>query len=187
MSVYLPLTVMVISAAYLSTLGCGEPHHKKVEHERMAPYFTASTAQNKTYNLKSLTQKRPVFLYMIQASCGINAKAVRYYEAMFKAYKDKPNFIGLFDGNAKAFQAWQKVYKVSFPVLLDPNLKVIHAYHSERSPWLFKIGTDGKILNEWKGYSISSLEELNKLLAQNAGMPVQKVSFKGAPTQPSYG
>lgn len=183
---------LVLAAAYLNVSGCNERRlvekSNAVENNKIAaPYFSAQTATGKTYNFMQLVEKRPLFLYMIQASCGMNAQAVKYYERIFKAYNGKPNFIGIFDGNAKTYQAWQKIYKVSFPILLDPEMKIIDAYHAERSPWLFMIGTDGKILEEWKGYSKSYLEQLNKLMAENSQLKLKKVDFEGAPSEPRHG
>lgn len=147
-----------------------------------APAFVGSTASGKSYDLKSLVAKGPVFLYFIKQDCPVNARAVKFYNRIYQATGGNANFIGVINADADGYLAWSKRYSPPFPVVLDRNLKIIHAYRAERSPWVVQIGTDGKISNVWEGYSGDMLKELSARIGVKG-----PVDLTGAPDSASYG
>jgi peroxiredoxin len=153
-----------------------------------APAFSAKASDGKTYSQDSLAKKGAVVLYFIKIDCPTNTEAIIYYKRLATAYKNaKISFIGVINGDKAAYDEWQKEHKVAFPVLLDPDKKIIRSYKAFRSPWTILVGKNKKIVKETPGYCTSSLEELNKLMAKAAGTKEKKCDFSGAPGDMRYG
>jgi peroxiredoxin len=153
-----------------------------------APNFSAKANDGKTYTLASVTKKGPVVLYFIKLDCPTNDQAFKYYERIAEAYKGtKTTFIGVINGDDFGCKEWTKSFKAKFPILLDPDMKIISSYRAQRSPWVIMVGKDGKIQKEWPGYSNGYLTELSNLMAKGAGVKTKKCDFSGSPTNPRYG
>ncbi len=162
----------------LATLGSGPGD---------APAFSAKTADGKTTNLNALTANGPIILYFIGNTCPINAQAEKYYNRVYDAYKGKGRIVGIIDCGQTEYKAWQKQFKAPFPVLFDPDQKIIKAYHAERSPWVIEVTKGRKLGKQWHGYSTGYLQELSSAIASSLKMKAQKIDFSGAPATPRYG
>jgi peroxiredoxin len=154
-----------------------------------APDFSAIGSDNKTYTLKSLTQNEVLVLYFIKNGCPVNNQAMPHFKNLGEHYKDsdKVNFIGVFNGDARAFEAWNRQFEVPFTVLLDSSREIINAFGATRSPWVVKIGSDGNIAKVMPGYSQTSLESLHAMMTRDAGKDLAKIDFSGAPDQTRFG
>lgn len=155
---------------------------------KKAPAFSGKASDGKTYSLTSLTaSKKPTLLYFIGSTCPVNAQAVKYYNSLANAYKGKVNFIGVIDADKAGYDKWQARFKSPFPVVFDPELKIIGAYKAERSPWSVMVDSKGVIVDEWQGYSVEFLNEMGSSLAKGSKSSVVKVNTEGAPGRPTYG
>lgn len=153
-----------------------------------APAFSGVASDGKTHSLASLTKTgKPTVLYFIGHTCPVNAQAVKYYNNLSNAYKGKVNFVGVIDTDKAGYTEWQKRFKAPYPVIFDPNLKTIKTYKAERSPWTVLVGADGKIIEEWPGYSVAYLNELGAGIAKAGKTKVVSFDTKGAPESARYG
>lgn len=153
-----------------------------------APDFSGKASDGKTYALKTLLKsKKPTIIYCIGNTCPVNAQAVKYYNNIANAYKGKVNFIGVIDTDEAGYKEWQKRFNAPYPVVFDPELKIISAYKAERSPWSFMVDNKGLIVQEWPGYSIGELNEMGSAIAKSNKIKTVKFDVKGAPEQPRYG
>ena len=174
------LLVVALALAAPMTLGV----QKK---PTVAPDFKAVGSDGKTYTLKSITENKPVYLYFIKRTCPVNAGAIQHFKSIQQAYKDKVNFVGVFDGDKELFDKWQKNFKVKFPVLLDPSLNIIRAYQAGASPAVAIVGVDQKVSAFQRGYSEQTLKDLNKRIAKETGSKEIKLVFKDAPQEVAFG
>jgi len=153
-----------------------------------APLFSGKASDGKTYVLKDLLKsKKPTVVYCIGNTCPVNSQAVKYYNNIAAAYKGKVNFIGVIDTDEAGYKVWQKRFNAPFPVIFDPELKIISSYKAERSPWTFMIDAKGVIVQEWPGYSIGELNQMGYAIAKANKIKAVKLDTKGAPDQPRYG
>lgn len=173
-----------VGALALLTTGGWSQEWKKGDK---APAFTGKTSDGKAHTLQSLTKGKPLVLYFIGSTCPVNAQAVKYYNRVAQAYKGKVNFVGVIDADAAGFKSWQEKFKAPYPVLLDPDQKIIKAYKAERSPWTIIVDKQGKIQKEWAGYSVGELNELSASIAGATKGAVAKIDTSGAPTSPRAG
>lgn len=152
----------------------------------VAPAFSAAATDGKTHSLQSLTGEKDVFLYFISESCPVNAQAFKYYERLSKAYAGKARLVGVINADAAGYKAWAKQFKASFPVLYDPDLKIIRAYKANASPWMVQV-SGGKVKQVWTGYSGPYLKQMSTAMASAGAVEVAKVDFSGAPADFMFG
>ena len=153
----------------------------------IAPNFTASASDGKTYTLKSLTGNGPAFFYFLKDSCSANPYAVKYFNRLYNAYKGKVAFYALTDYNKSGYAGFVKEYQAPYVGILDPQRSVIHSYNVHHSQTVMLVGQDGKVVKTFKGFGKTALAELNASLAQVAKTDIQKVDFSGAPSGVAYG
>lgn len=155
---------------------------------KTAPDFSGRASDGKTYSLASVKKtKKPTLLYFIGHTCPVNASAVKYFNALGAAYKGKVNFLGVIDADAAAYKNWQARFKAPYPVIFDPNMTIIERYGTERSPWAILVDANGRIVDEWHGYSVAYINGMSSKIATTAKTPVKQVDTAGAPTQTRYG
>ncbi len=152
-----------------------------------APAFSAKSPDGKTYDLGGLTKNSAGYLYFVKKDCPINAQAVTFYNQLYTKYGAKTPMLGVFNGSADEYKIYQKDHHMPFPVVLDPNQKIIAAYGAERSPWVVEVSQTQIVGRTWKGYDQVYLQQINKALAEAVKSPVAKMDFSAAPAEPRYG
>ena len=152
-----------------------------------APDFSAKSPDGKTYSLDGVTKGGAAYLYFIKKDCPINARAVTFYNQLYKAYGPSTPILGVFNGTADEYNAYQKAHAMPFPVVLDPDQKIISDYKAERSPWVVEVKGDQLVGRIWKGYDQEFLGQISQALADATKAPLAKIDFSSAPTDPRYG
>lgn len=147
-----------------------------------APAFSGKATNGRDVSLKSHIAKGPATLYFIKIGCPVNHRAAPFFKKIDEAYKGKGNIIGVIDGDLDAAKQWQKQYGTSFPIVADPDKKIISAYGAQYSPWAVGVGKDGKVSKILEGGSPAELKAVNELASKAAAAKLAKVSFDGAPS-----
>lgn len=147
-----------------------------------APAFSASASDGKTYTLASLTKDGPVHLYFIKIGCPVNHRAAPFMKKLDGAYKNKSRVVGVINGSAADAKQWAKEYGTKFPILADPDLKIIHSYRADHSPWVVSVGKDGKVTKAISETSSTNLKGLNERVAKGLNSKLVAISFDGAPS-----
>ncbi len=152
-----------------------------------APGFDLLETSGKQASLKDLVKKGPVFLYFVKGTCSSNPSAVPAFSQLAKAYAGKAQFYAVIDEDAENAKRWKTGYSAPFPVLLDPEKKVIGAYGVSSSQTSFQIGADGKVAAIYLGWGQDSLKPLNVAMAKVAAAPLAKVDLSEIPSGTTYG
>lgn len=176
--------ISIVAALGLLIAGFQNPQSKV---GTAAPNFKAMGSDGKSHTLASLTEKGPVFLYFIQATCPINAEAVKYFNRIAEAYKGKVSFVGVIDGEKEEYDTWQSKFKAPYTVLLDPDMKIIKSYGALRSPWGILVDKDKKIAKVWTGYSKGQIDEMSASIAGAGKVAKVKIDTSGAPDMATAG
>ena len=139
------------------------------------------------YTLTELEKKGPVFVTFWKDPCPHNRRAMPHFNAMKGAYGEKVSMVGIVrtadDGTAKA---WAEQFSAKFPLLADPDSKLINAFKSAYSICTFEV-SGGKITRVFEGYGQNELTALNAALAEAAGTAVAEIDFSAAPTRQTWG
>lgn len=170
-------TAVVGALALIST----QPANGSLQGKK-APAFSAEATDGKTHTLKEHLAKGTTFLYFIKEGCPVNHQAAPHVQKLAKAYGDKANLVGVYNGSVSSAKRWAKTYSATFPIIEDPALKIIRACGAVYSPWLIAVNKDGTVAKVFEGSAPKELAEISKMMADNSGMKQAKLDFTGAPT-----
>jgi len=118
-----------------------------------APLFTGQDQDGKTVNLADLIGKKIVLLYFYPKDFtpGCTKEACGFRDRMGELQKDNVEVVGVSFDSAASHQKFIAEYKLNFPLLADPDGKIVDLYDvrmdhlSMAHRVSFLIGLDGKI------------------------------------------
>jgi peroxiredoxin len=154
---------------------------------RPAPPFHTRATDGTTYDLADLTREAPLVLLFIKDGCPCSVDAQRFFNRLHAAYGHEIRFLGAIDADDTRARAWGRENRTTFPLLVDPESSIAHAYGAESSAYAAIITKEGTIDRLYPGYSVAMLAELNERLARLAGVPPWPIDASGAPEELSTG
>ncbi len=149
--------------------------------KQAAPAFRAEADDGQTYSLSDLARAGSLALIFIKDGCPCSVAAGPFYGRLAESYGSRVRFFGVIDGNAEVARKWARANHVPFPILADPDLRIVREYKAENSAYFAIIAPDGSIEKYWPGYSADMLREANELLARFAGVEAKLLDVAGAP------
>ncbi|MDR3635875.1 MAG: redoxin domain-containing protein [Isosphaeraceae bacterium] len=149
--------------------------------QRSAPLFRTAASDGKTYSLADLAREGPLALFFIKDRCPCSRAAEPFFNQLDEAYGDRVRFFGIIDGDVAVAQRWGAENHVPFPILCDPELKIVREYKAENSAYTVLVARGGTIERYWPGYSAEMLREAGERLARLAGVDVKPLDLNDAP------
>jgi len=153
----------------------------------VAPVFSGKAQDGREISLDNMLRKGPVFVLFWKESCPHNPRASKLLNALYEAYKDKVQFVGIVWSSPEKIAEWAKGFQIQYPLLPDPEKKLIKAYEMRFSIVTVEIGKDGKIAQVFPGYGRETLGNLNRAFAKAAGVRVADVDLSKAPERQTFG
>lgn len=148
-----------------------------------APVFQTEATDGKRYHLDTLTKEGPILLIFIKEGCPCSESAQPFFNRFYDAYGTHLKFLGVYDGQVPQAKTWAKNNQVSFPILADPDFKIIQAYKAESSAYVALVAQGGTIEKLWPGYSSEMLGDLSLRLARHAGIEPKPIDIKDSPEE----
>ena len=130
-----------------------------------APDFTAPASDGATYRLDEIVRGGPAVLVFIKTDCPCSRSADPFFQRVQAAGRGWVRFFGIIDGDVAAARKWVHETGAVFPILADPERRIVEAYHVENSAYVAFIRPGGRINKLWAGYSEPMLRELAGLMA----------------------
>jgi peroxiredoxin len=148
-----------------------------------APDFKASANDGQTYRLSEIVKAGPAVLIFIKEDCPCSRAAEPFFQRIHAAGRGWVPFYGVIDGGVEVAQRWADQSHSVFPILADPELKIIHAYKAESSAYVAFVGPEGQIEKLWAGYSESMLRELADRMARWVKPGMEPFDVSDAPAE----
>ncbi|MFQ3587671.1 MAG: redoxin domain-containing protein [Fimbriimonadaceae bacterium] len=153
-----------------------------------APLFEAQAADGRTVRLADLLGRgKPIVMISVLDGCPCNTDAQPLFNRLYDRYRHAAHFLNVIASPIEKAQIWAHEHDLQYPILADPDLKILRPYKSERSVYVTLIRPDGGIDKMWPGYSADMLIELDTKLAQITGLDVPRFDPLYAPTKLSSG
>jgi len=157
------------------------------EAKQALPRFDVLDSEGKPVTLASGKADRPQFVYFVLDGCPCSFDAEPQFHRLFERYKGKIDFVSVTDADKKKAHDWNIQLLVNYPVVPDPEKKIIHAYGAKSSVYSMLIGTDGHVVKMWPGYSAEILKQMNSLMAAEAGVEEKPFDPQYAPLEKATG
>ena len=156
---------------------------RKIEQQsqKPAPAFNATDLAGNPLSLAALTAKKPLVLYFIERECPCARDAVPFMQQLHDAYADTCEVIGVINADSATALAWMKTTGARFPVIADPNCKIIRAYGAECATYTTLIARGGVILKTYPGYSAETLREISTSIASQGNVSDRNIALDKAP------
>jgi len=153
-----------------------------------APEFELKTLDGKRFLLSEALSRGPVVLAFFKVSCPVCQFAFPYLERLHKAYRQQGyTLVGVSQNDAKETSAFNKEFRVTFPVLLDElgRYPVSNAYGLTNVPTLFWIAPDAEIEVSSVGWLRADFDSINRKMAE-AGKLAATPLFKPGESVPDF-
>jgi hypothetical protein len=154
---------------------------------KTATPFAMKDAFGKPVQIGGAGLARPQFVYFINHGCPCSYAAEPLFHALAEQFKGKVDFVGVTNASDDDAKKWVNENSVPYPVAPNPKLDVMHAYGAISSAYSALIGTDGKILKMWPGFSKDLLEDMNRQMALASKTAEKPFDTLYAPVKPATG
>ena len=138
-----------------------------------APEINLSAADGNDFVLNQALKRGPVVAAFFKVSCPVCQMAFPYVERLSQAYgkSAKLTLVSVSQDNAADTKAFNREFGISFPALIDARgYPVSKAYGLTNVPTIFLISADGEIERTLVSWSKAEMEDLNRKLAEIAGV-----------------
>ncbi len=146
-----------------------------------APAFRAEAGDGRIYDLREIAKEGPLALFFIKDGCPCSIAAQPFYDRLYRAYGTRIKFFAVIDGDDRVARRWADRNRVSFPILCDPELRIVREYKAENSAYFAIVARGGAIERYWPGYSVGMLKEAGERLARLAGVDPKPIDATDAP------
>jgi peroxiredoxin len=143
----------------------------------------AEGTDGRPHSPASDSEGRPLVLFFIQDGCPCSKAADPYFRQLQAAYGTHAAFLGVIDGDKATALDWSARHGTAYPILADPERRIIAACKAERSAYVMLVSRGGAIEVLWPGYSSKMLAEVGLRLARLTGRPEVALDTRGAPTE----
>jgi len=130
-----------------------------------APAFETPASDGTIYRLDEIVKDAPAVLVFIKSDCPCSRSADPFFQRLQAAGRGWVRFFGVIDGDVEAARRWINQTGAVFPILADPDRKIVGDYQVENSAYVAFIGPGGRIDKLWAGYSEPMLRELAERMA----------------------
>jgi peroxiredoxin len=152
-----------------------------------APTMTATDTEGKTITLGSRNAPRPQFVYFVLDGCPCSFDAEPLFHKLYKQFKGSVDFVSVTDADLKKAKEWSVQMLVNYPVVPDPEKRLIHAYGAKSSVYSTLLSADGHVIKMWPGYSAGLLKDMNSVMAKAANVPEKPFDPEYAPLEKATG
>ena len=152
-----------------------------------APGFLAPATDENAYDLKKLVHDGPIVLVFIKDGCPCSQAAQHFFNVLAYEFGKHVRFFGVFDGSVSTAKKWATRYQAPFPLLSDPDLRIVHEYKAENSAYVALIAKGGTIVKLWPGYSAEMLADAAARLAGMSGVTAKPIDVHDAPAEMTTG
>ena len=136
------------------------PKYGKEVGQALKP-FDLPQVEGGNVTLESLAGKKTVLIFM-QSSCTQCRDEMRAANEMYEEVKDKANVVAIgVDIESRRLTQYKKAYKITFPILLDPEFAVGTSAGVRVTPATVVLDKEGKIVEKiLGGLTRGDVEEL---------------------------
>lgn len=150
--------------------------------------FRLPDQDGKVVDLEQLVEHRPTLFLGVKDGCPCNLDAQTFFNDLYAFYGSKINFYGVMDAKAERAKEFRRDLRCEFPILVSPDDDtVFKALGTKQSVYTTLVGTDGKIIRQWPGYSKKIITEIATELARLAKSEPAPIDLTMAPEKPTSG
>lgn len=145
-----------------------------------APAFSEVGSDGKRYTVKTLTNGKPVLIMFFAAGCPHNVHGIEDMNRLQALLGGSVRLAGMTNLDAKQTKQFAAKHHAKFPILSDPDGKVIAAFGAVGGLDNALVLANGEVVKRWIGYDQATLRQFESEL-QKAGGPALKLNIDSLP------
>jgi peroxiredoxin len=149
--------------------------------------LSAVGSDGRAYSPASEASGRPLVLVFIKDGCPCSESAEPYFQRLHAAYGARASFLGVIDADPSTARDWASRHATPYPVLSDPDLRIVSACSAERSAYVMLVAPGGSVAALWPGFSAPMLSDVGARLARLTGQDEVSLDTTGAPAELASG
>ncbi len=151
------------------------------------PTTEGITTEHRTFVFAPQHATRPQLIYFVLDGCPCSYDAEPLFKKLGLKFKNRVEFACVTNAKAEDARKWDVAQTPPYPVVYDPDLRLIHLFGATNSVFSVLLDVNGRVLKMWPGYSKSILIEMNSLISKAAGVPVTPFDPEYAPEAKTSG
>ena len=148
---------------------------------------SAPGSDGRSHSPLSESADRPLVLIFIKDGCPCSESAEPYFRRLQLAYAPRATFLGVIDSDLPTARSWVARHATPYPVLADPDLRIITPCAAERSAYVLLLAPGGTVSSLWPGFSAPMLAEVGSHIARLTGQEPAPLDATGAPAELASG
>jgi peroxiredoxin len=124
---------------------------------------------------------QPVVVVFIKDGCPCSAEFEPFFRRVAALYRDQVRFVGVIDASLKAARQYAAEQHVSYPILADPDRRIIRRLNARHGGYVALLTTEGVIDGFWPGCTAATMRELGRGIARLAGVVERPLDVTGMP------
>lgn len=177
------------AAALLPTAPATEKHYvtpaqladSGAHHGRPVKPFTAVTHDGRAFAWEEFAAGQLVVLVFIKKDCPCSAEFEPFFQRLAMAYRGRVRFLGVIDADRNAARRYAEANRVAYPVIADADCSVIRQFQAENGGYIALVRPGGTVEALWPGCSAEMMRDVNRRLAQLAGVDERPLDTAGLP------
>lgn len=157
------------------------------ETKKLVTTFEVEDSEGKKVVIGAHHAERPQFVYFVLDGCPCSFDAEPLFHKLHKRFAGKVDFVSVTDAKKDKAHEWSVQMLVNYPVVPDPEKRIIRAYEAKASVYSALISKEGHIIKMWPGYSAGLLQDMNAEFAKAAGVPEEPFDPEYAPKEKATG
>jgi peroxiredoxin len=138
-------------------------------------------ADGRSLGWEGLSGGRPVVLVFIKDGCPCSVEFEPFFQRVEKLYRREVRFAGVIDASLASARRYAKEQRVPYPVLPDPEHRIIRRLKAENGGYVVLLTRRGVIDGFWPGCTTDTLRLLGRGIARLAGVAERPLDVSGMP------
>jgi peroxiredoxin len=148
---------------------------------RAVDAVSAEGADGHSVGWGEISGRRPVVLVFIKDGCPCSAEFEPFFQRVERLYRDAVHFAGVIDAEAARARRYAAEQHVPYPVLADPQRRIIGCLRAENGGYFVLLTPQGVIDGLWPGCSAEGMRELGRRIAKLAHLEERPLDLTGMP------
>lgn len=124
---------------------------------------------------------RPLVVVFLKDGCPCNVEFEPFFQRVEKLYRAEARFVAVLDAGPAAARRYAEQQSVPYPVLPDPERRLIRRLKAENGGYVVLLSPQGAIAGFWPGSSAETMIALGRRISALAGVAERPLDVSDMP------